>query len=64
MKRWLFAKRFNRFDVIAMITLATLLTRIEVGSNLNTLLMTLGFVGAAMLGIKMEAELDREQGSE
>ena len=60
MKQWLFARRFNRFDLIAMIAYTITLIRIDFGFNLDTLMLVAAFVIACAFSIKMEDEVHGE----
>ena len=58
MKRWLFTRWFNRFDLIAMI--AYTIALIEIGFNLDTLMLIATFVVACEFSVKMEDEVHEE----
>lgn len=63
MKQWFFARRFNRFDLIAMIAYTIALIKIDFGFNLDTLMLVAAFVVACALSAKMENEVHKEGGS-
>lgn len=63
MKQWLFTRRLNRFDLIAMIAYTTALIKIDFGFNLDTLMLVAAFVVACAFSVKMENEVHKEGGS-
>ena len=58
MKQWLFTRRFNRFDLIAIIAYTIALIKIDFGFNLGTLMLVAAFVVAC--AVKMENEVHKE----
>ena len=60
MKQWFFARRFNRFDLIAIIAYTIALIRIDFGFNLDTLMLVAAFVVACAFSVKMEDEVREE----
>ena len=60
MKQWFFARRFNRFDLIAMVAYTIALIKIDFGFNLDTLMLVAAFVVACEFSVKMEDEVHEE----